>query len=80
MKVVFITIVTIALIVPSILACKGKVNPYDIVNATFTKVGIHSYGEKYLYYNKDINHTYYLLKLRGSSYQAGVAYGALMKN
>lgn len=73
-------IAVIALLLHSLLACKGKVNPYDIVDAKFTKVAIHQHGEKHTYYNADINHTYYLLKLKGNSYQAGLAYGALMKN
>jgi len=74
-------IATIALLLHCLLAstCRGKANPYDVVNATFTKVGLHPHGEKHVYYNADIDHNYYLLKLKGNSYQAGLAYGALMK-
>jgi len=73
-------VAALALLIHCLLACRGKINPYDIVNATFNKVGLHPHGEKHVYYNADINHTYYLLKLKGNSYQAGLAYGALMKD
>jgi len=75
-----LVILTLALIVPSLLACNGKVNPYEVVNSSFYKVAIHQHGEKYAYHNQDLNQSYYLLKLRGDSYQAGLAYGTLMKN
>jgi len=42
-------------------------------------VSSHLYGEKYHYYNAEIKQDYYMLKLNGSSYQAGLAYGSLMK-
>jgi hypothetical protein len=70
----------LALLITTLLGCRGKVNPYDIVNASFTKVGVHEHGEKYIYHNNEINHSYYLLKVKGNLYQAGLAYGALMKD
>ena len=60
-------------------SCKGKPNPYPTIHAHFTKTQTHTYGDKYTYFNEELGQQYTILKLRGSSYQAGFAYGYLMK-
>lgn len=59
--------------------CRGSPNNYPIIDAQFGKVRSHQYGEKYHYYNTESNQNFYLLRLWGNSYQAGLAYGTLMR-
>lgn len=60
-------------------SCPGSPNPYKTINANFTKVESHTYGEKYVYFCEDMNQQFTILRLWGNSYQAGFAYGYLMK-
>lgn len=73
-------IVIALLLVCAGLACRGKINTLPIETANFTLVSTHQYGEKHVYHMDSINQDYYLIKLHGNSYQAGVAYGTLMKD
>ena len=59
--------------------CRGSPNKFPIIDAQFQKVNSHQYGEKYHYFNPQSNQNFYLLKLWGNSYQAGFAYGTLMR-
>ena len=59
--------------------CRGKINPFPAIEANFTKVAAHKFGEKYHYFNKDLNQNYYAIKIWGTPYQAGLAYGTLMR-
>jgi len=76
---------TLAILFVSILlvqiqaVCPGHVNPYKTINANFTKVESHTYGEKYVYFAEDMNQQFTILRLWGTSYQAGFAHGFLMK-
>jgi hypothetical protein len=56
-----------------------RANPHSIIDANFTIVASHQYGEEYHYYSPEANLNYYMLRVWGNSYQAGVAYGTLMK-
>ena len=60
-------------------SCPGGPNPFKTVNANFTKVETHTYGEKYVYFSEDMNQQFTILRLWGNSYQAGFAHGYLMK-
>lgn len=76
---------TLAIILASVLfiqigaVCPGHANPYKTINANFTKVESHTYGEKYVYFTEDMNQQFTILRLWGNSYQAGFAHGYLMK-
>ena len=59
--------------------CPGHSNPYNTINASFTKIASHTYGEKYVYFAEDMNQQFTILRLWGNSYQAGFAHGYLMK-
>jgi hypothetical protein len=73
-------VLAITLFIQGTLSCRGAPNPNPIIESQFTKVESHQFGEKYHYYSPEANQNYYLLRLWGSSYQAGVAYGTLLKN
>lgn len=76
MRIMFIVV---SLLCSLAFACKGKPNSFPVIDSNFTKVEVHRFGEKYSYHNSDINQSYYIVRLWGSSYQAGLAYGSLMR-
>lgn len=59
--------------------CEGNPNPFPTIDADFTKVGSHPFGEKYIYRSTDMDQYFSLIRVWGTSYQAGVAYGSLMR-
>lgn len=74
------TIIVVCLLMSVVFACRGKPNTYPVIDPNFTKSEVHQFGEKYSYFNSDLNQSYFILRLWGNSYQAGLAYGSLMKN
>ncbi len=79
MKIITIIVIALFTIAAYASTCKGKPNPYPLIEPNFTKVEVHQFGEKHHYFSKELNQNYYILKLWGNSYQAGIAYGSLMK-
>jgi hypothetical protein len=79
MKFILITILAFILLIQAQATCPGNPNPYKTINANFTKVESHAFGEKYVYFCEDMNQQFTILRLWGNSYQAGVAHGSLMK-
>jgi isopenicillin-N N-acyltransferase-like protein len=59
--------------------CESKPNPFPTIDANFTKVGSHQFGEKYIYRATDMDQYFSLIRVWGNSYQAGFAYGSLMR-
>ena len=79
MKLTLVIIIVSFLLIHTHSECAGVPNPYKTINANFTKVESHTYGEKYVYYAEDMNQQFTILRVWGNSYQAGFAYGYLMK-
>jgi hypothetical protein len=76
----FLAIALCALLLPGCLCtCERGPNPFPTIDAQFAKVATHQFGEKYIYQSTDEPQYFSLLRLWGSSYQAGFAYGALMR-
>lgn len=78
MRIIAISLI-LSLVISAACTCRGVPNHYPIIEANFTKVASHEFGEKYHYFSPEANQNYYLLRVWGNSYQAGVAYGTLMK-
>lgn len=78
-KILFLVIILLSVFQQISSSCEGKPNPFKTIDATFTKVASHQFGEKYVFHTEDIPQQFSLLRLWGSSYQAGFAYGTLMK-
>jgi hypothetical protein len=60
--------------------CYGGPNPYAIINADVQKVQSHQFGSQFVYKNSKLEESYYSIKVWGTSCEAGVAYGCLMRN
>lgn len=59
--------------------CRGQPNDNKIIDADFQLVGGHEFGQKFVFEMSATGQTFYLLKLHGTAYQAGFAYGTLMR-
>lgn len=76
-----LSLVLCALLMQSCLSntCESQPNPFPTIDASFTKVASHQFGEKYIYRATDMDQYFSLIRVWGNSYQAGFAYGSLMR-